>query len=360
MEEAAVFRSSKRRKFARAQHVQSPESTSVALPAPAEGEATHADGDETQVENGAEVDIANLIRARKQHRKPAAGVQFSNSDSTRKTNEDNSNSPVAKADESVDKPIDITNRFIGSTGQVVNVDRHMIAFIDAEMAKRRNELISSSDNPQRGGDEESRKTLSTPAEGNIWPVKMPPSNHPSSARQLSEVDLGSSAHDSNIARTQAALERAKAGQAPVEEEPKPQRPRKPRIGRDGKPMKPPPRKRRNSEDIARDALVEQVLHENRLDIYDADDLEQRRNPENRGQEVDDSDADERLAKQFRQEFFDAMAERHHRNKTSSQPKGPGAGTESKGPKLGGSRSARAKMAQMQQQQQQHGQVSGKK
>jgi len=184
---------------------------------------------------------------------------------------------------------------------------------------------------------------------------------PGRMNRIDEVDLGRSAHDVNLARTQAAIERAKAGQPLATEESKPVRPRKPRIGPDGKPMKPRPRKRRNSEDMARDALVEQVLHEHKLDIYDADgDAGRRLNDlaaeaEGRADTEPDVDADERLAEQFRQEFMEAMADRRQRHKAVSQPKAPGAGTADRGPKLGGSRSARAKMAQQQQQQQGAGQ-----
>lgn len=167
---------------------------------------------------------------------------------------------------------------------------------------------------------------------------------PASTRQLAEVDLGSLAQDVNYARTQAALERARTGRPAIEDEPKLPKPRKPRIGRDGKPMKPRPRKRRNSEDAARDALVEQLLRENRLDIYE-NDMEASRGT--RGNEV----TDEHIAEQFQQEYMDAMAERQQRTKTTTQPKtAAGAVAETKGPRLGGSRSARAKMAQMQQQQ----------
>lgn len=160
-------------------------------------------------------------------------------------------------------------------------------------------------------------------------------------------------------------------------------------------MKPrPPRKRRDSESLARDALVESLLHENRVGIYetsaDANDKTSRLGTsQKQGQNVHadthtdntatgysadqddgrggggdaDADADEALAERFRQEFMDAMAERQNRHKSSNQAKHAGSGatgsgaagagaTESKGPKLGGSRAARARMAQMQQQQQQ--------
>lgn len=160
-------------------------------------------------------------------------------------------------------------------------------------------------------------------------------------------------------------------------------------------MKPrPPRKRRDSESLARDALVESLLHENRVGIYETsadgnDKISRLGTSQKQGQNVHadthtdntataystnqdngrggggdaDADADEALAERFRQEFMDAMAERQNRHKSSNQAKHAGSGatgsgaagagaTESKGPKLGGSRAARARMAQMQQQQQQ--------
>ena len=229
-----------------------------------------------------------------------------------------------------------------------------VAFIDSEMAKRRNTPLSSFNDlhkHQTGGENSDAIELN----GTTSRDQKIATANPAAARQLAEVDLGTSAYDINLTRTQAALERVKAGQALTDDEVKPPKPRKPRLGRDGKPMRPRPRKRRNSEDIARDALVEQFLHENKIDIYDTNTPEQAIARTPTGEGAGDADADERFAEQFRQEFMDAMAER--RNKT--KPAAPAKGVivpEPRGPKLGGSRSARAKMAQMQQQ----GQTSAKK
>lgn len=233
-----------------------------------------------------------------------------------------------------------------------------VAYIDTEMAKRRN-LAGPILNAPRVQSQEDTKPASVTASG-ISATRKPISlTGQPSARQLAEVDLGSSAHDRNLARTQAALERAKLGLPPVEDEAKPPKPRKPRLGRDGKPFRPRARKRRNSEDMARDALVEQLMRENKLDIYDATELVRQRERQAGVESTDEnsreSDADERMAEQFRQDFMDAMAERRQRARATTQAKGPGAkgsgATESRGPKLGGSRSARAKMAQLQQQSQ---------
>ena len=96
------------------------------------------------------------------------------------------------------------------------------------------------------------------------------------------------------------------------------------------------------------------MRENKLDIYDGKELlgrtERQAEAESGEEYSDDSGADERMAEQFRQDFMDAIAERQQKSKVSAQAKGSAA-TETRGPKLGGSRSARAKMAQMQQQSQ---------
>ncbi|KAL2441154.1 hypothetical protein ABEF95_012909 [Exophiala dermatitidis] len=371
IDEVVVFRSAKRRKFNRAQLQESPEPKPSIESAPAEGGDRQNRGNvDRDNEEGSEVDLSNLIRARKHLRRPVAGVQFSTTKSAPRTDEEDADMAVARAEQAVDKPIDISNRFVSSTGQAINVDQHMVAFIDAELARRRNRTVSPSNDAQQqsaGKDSEIETQPSKPraeptTQSAATAAPVPTLSHPATVRQLTEVDLGDSAHEINLARIQAALERAKSGQAPIPEEAPAPKSRKPRIGRDGKPMKPRPRKRRNSEDLARDALVEQVLHEHKLDIYDVDDP--RRPKGLTAEDAEAGDADERLAEQFRQEFMDAMAERHHRHKTSSQSKTAGAADkEPRGPKLGGSRAARAKMAQMLQQQreqQQPGQSSAKK
>ena len=57
------------------------------------------------------------------------------------------------------------------------------------------------------------------------------------------------------------------------------------------------------------------------------------------------DADERVAEQFRREFLDAQQARRKRQPANPPAKGKDAAAEAKakGPKLGGSRSARAAM-----------------
>ena len=82
--------------------------------------------------------------------------------------------------------------------------------------------------------------------------------------KLQEIDLGEEARARNIAMTDRARRKLE-GEELEEDEGDPSRPRKVRLGRDGKPWR--GRKRRGSEDIKRDQLVEQFLHENRRTCY---------------------------------------------------------------------------------------------
>ncbi|CRK26975.1 hypothetical protein BN1708_000760 [Verticillium longisporum] len=123
--------------------------------------------------------------------------------------------------------------------------------------------------------------------------------------------------------------------------------KKPRLGRDGKPLR--QRNRRTSDDVARDKMVEDFLRENRLDVYENPATSQTATPSAPGGGDDDAAADDRLAEEFRREFMDAMAQRRQQNAQQQQQrkKAPADGKANedvlRGPKLGGSRSARAAM-----------------
>ena len=135
--------------------------------------------------------------------------------------------------------------------------------------------------------------------------------------QLSQVDLPTPSHAH-------ARQRQGAGTDGASREPR--RPRKPRLGRDGKPFKPRQRHRRGSEDLARDALVEQVMHESKLDaVYMTDNSDSE-------DEEGVADGDEAFAERFKQGFLDQVAERHAQQQQKSKP--PEQTKE--GPKLGGS------------------------
>lgn len=107
------------------------------------------------------------------------------------------------------------------------------------------------------------------------------------------------------------------------------------------PRKPHWRNRRNSADIARDAMVDQILRESQLNIYETSaSVTQPKPPSD-----DNQDADERMAEEFKRNFYAAAEERAVRRTAAPPPPTFGANKlESlKGPKLGGSRSQRAAM-----------------
>lgn len=124
--------------------------------------------------------------------------------------------------------------------------------------------------------------------------------------KLEEVDLPSTTH------THSAWE------------PPPATP-KPRLGRNGKPLR--NRNRRSSSDARRDAAVDAVLREAKISFFDAP------LPPPRTAATDDD-----MLAQFRDEYLEAAEERAAR-----KPPMPVTKDQPKGPKLGGSRSARAAM-----------------
>lgn len=129
-----------------------------------------------------------------------------------------------------------------------------IAYIESEMAKRRlGQTSPESSDPttsdaQHLNDEEPR-----PSSG-LRAVQ----RQPAAVGKIHEIDLGKDAALRNRERTEIAVRRARGEQIPAD---RPETTRKPRLGRNGKPRRGP--KRRNSEDLKRDQIVEQVLHESR-------------------------------------------------------------------------------------------------
>ncbi len=83
--------------------------------------------------------------------------------------------------------------------------------------------------------------------------------HTALTGKLFEVDLGDEVRSRNEAMTDRA--RRKLQGLAVEDEENAERRKKVRLGKDGKPWR--PRYRRNSDDVKRDQLVEEILRENR-------------------------------------------------------------------------------------------------
>ncbi|KAH6854426.1 hepatocellular carcinoma-associated antigen 59-domain-containing protein [Chaetomium sp. MPI-CAGE-AT-0009] len=247
----------------------------------------------------------------------------------------------------------ISKRFAPQTGMVGElVNKHMEEYVESELARRKRHAAEAAAQQQQqhqqqqqlDGEWREDSVLSSAGDGQSGTGSTAPGGQVDSQRvlhgRLLEIDLGDEARARNIEMTERARRRLQGQIDEEEHEESKGRPRKVRLGRDGKPMR--PRNRRGSDDIKRDQLVEAFLSENRLDIYDTQ-SEQTANPA--ALEEEDGAADDRIAEEFRREFMDAMAQRNRRRRPA-QPAKPGAKKQEevlKGPKLGGSRNARAAM-----------------
>src|SRR3954463_3911390 len=126
-----------------------------------------------------------------------------------------------------------------------------MAFIDSRLAQSRLESSSLNGQPTLNTREKER----SPESRTIQNEKG--ERQPASVGKLLEIDLGDEARKGNVERTDKA--RRKLDGEEMEEEGK--KKLKVRLGPEGKPWR--GRKRRGSEDVKRDRLVEDVLRENR-------------------------------------------------------------------------------------------------
>lgn len=227
-----------------------------------------------------------------------------------------------------------------------------MAYIDTELAKRQghNNSVPNSNGQNNGN---------LIVNGALIDAGL--NRQPAALGRLHEFDLGPDATLKNIARTEAAKRRLAGGDAEMEDE----RGKIP-LRRNGKPWR--GRRRRNSDDLKRDKLVEEVMRETRckseaplsftlsiqqsypttlltkepVEIYDEPDPEPA---------DEDQAADDRIAEQFRRDFMDAISSRRQRSSAAAKAakaKGAKADDRPRGPKLGGSRSARAAMRELQE------------
>ncbi|KAJ5762488.1 uncharacterized protein N7511_005870 [Penicillium nucicola] len=249
------------------------------------------------------------------------GIAFSTTSRLRdEQNRQQALGPVS-GDPDQEKVQAMNERFTGYTGQTVDVDRHMMAYIDSEMAKRYQPESQAETTEVDQSRDQTAGGLS---------VLGQKQREPASLGKLHEIDLGHEARLRNIARTEAAT-RKLAGEEDVLVPGDTSALGTSRSGPDGKPWR--NRKQRTDADIERDRLVEEILRESKLDVYD--------DPEDETQ-FDDQAADDRIAEQFRRDFMDAIQTRRRTAKPAPKvAEGP------RGPKLGGSRSARAAMRETQ-------------
>ncbi|KAI9823583.1 MAG: hypothetical protein M1832_002364 [Thelocarpon impressellum] len=276
--------------------------------------------------------VAEIRRLRKQQARPrrGVGIEFSTASSRAGLREPG---PLVRREKDETAPEEIpavAHRFAPQTGQVADVNKHMMAFIDVELTKR---LHGGGTAPAAASSEEGG-ALRTPGEAT---AQASSTRQPASLGKLHEIDLGPSSTLSNIARTEAARRRLDNGEPAEQQQP---------LGRNGKPWR--GRRRRTSEDVRRDQLVEEVLRESRLEIYNEPLSTAAGDPD---EPAGEQEEDDRIAEAFRREFLDAVSSRQRRRPaappTSAASSGPGGKNKDadrpKGPKLGGSRSARAAM-----------------
>ncbi|KAL1643810.1 hypothetical protein SLS61_009126 [Didymella pomorum] len=215
-------------------------------------------------------------------------------------------------------------RFAAQTGQVVDAsDKQMSAYVEARLAEQNHrkygwpipahlQSIVAATAPGIKHTVNANAVQAT-ATNNAIDTEYHVSNRIAAGQgRLEEVDL---AGDST--RTHKDWARLE-GTAPA--------PRV-RLGRDGKPWR--SRKRRNSEDLRRDAAVEAVLKEAKIEYFDETPTTNTRF----------AGTDEDMVARFQAEYYESIEERQARKPVMP----PSAKDQPKGPKLGGSRSARAAM-----------------
>ncbi|KAI0143628.1 hypothetical protein GGR57DRAFT_344394 [Xylariaceae sp. FL1272] len=322
-----VFRGKKRKSYRQRQDKDTPSVDAIdTIP-----DAPTPDNDKTsQPEDESSASIASALRLRFARKSKLRGVTFgvdrpNHLDAEEGSNDlDELSQMIAEEEQkAMEQSVVAANkRFApqtGLSGDIVN--KHMEEYIEAELAKRHG---ASSAHP-------SSDRLSNANE-----AKRADEKHTGTAvtGKLFEVDLGEEVRSRNELMTDRA--RRKMAGEEIEDEESVVRPKKVRLGRDGKVYR--PRNRRDSDAAKRDALVDEILRENRLDVYESP----------TPQPLDDNagDADERIAEEFRREFLDAMADKQRRKKPVGPPAKPGTKKDEevlKGPKLGGSRNARAAM-----------------
>ncbi|KAM6539384.1 hypothetical protein FALCPG4_001191 [Fusarium falciforme] len=280
-------------------------------------------------EDDGDASVAAALRLRNARRGRLGGVAFRNSNRPDdEINHERALVPRESDEASHDAVLNsVANRFTHQTGMLADLnDKHMMEYIESRLSNRASGSASQSKSSSAPRSDAAPHATSAPPKETSGREVM--------QGHLMEIDLGDDVRDRNVARTERITQ---GGGGAQEDVPQGRRAKKPRLGRDGKPWR--PRNRRGSDAIKRDQLVEEVLRETRLDVYEMPDQA------NKASEVEqDGAADDRLAEEFRQQFLEDVAQRQLRKKKpANQPARPGSEDVLKGPKLGGSRNVRAQM-----------------
>ncbi|KAF2876602.1 hypothetical protein BDV95DRAFT_664731 [Massariosphaeria phaeospora] len=259
----------------------------------------------------------------------------------------------------VPKPGLYASRFIAQTGQVKDKDdKQMAEYVEARMAERNHRLYGWPIPKQPGiavHPLEPSTAVMTHVIDRLEDLSANMGQDHSDRLaagmgKLQEVDLGPDATTKNIQRTEAARRQLEGRDAVQIDETDPGG-----TSRTGKRRR--PQKRRNSEDMRRDQMVEAVLREakcmlffegkmivglTRIVDYFEDTAPAASLAPN------EETTEEAMVEKFRQDFLESMESRQQRK--PAPPLGAkGVKEQPKGPKLGGSRSIRAAMRQQEEQ-----------
>ncbi|PON27341.1 hypothetical protein TGAM01_v203722 [Trichoderma gamsii] len=302
---------------------------------PTQGDSEREEDDDDNNHTTEESAVAAALRLRNARRAASrrGGVGFRSEGRSAPGEEDDSENALVLRDQDKEAVAahdrivgGITNRFMHQTGLLTILDdSHMNAYIESRLASR------NAANVPQGGASSSNSQLPPHASAQFQNDNGNPADkyrdQPTRHGKLVEVDttnLGNHQMNNDSKRRRVDTDTAK---------PAPQR-----RGRN----------RRNSEDIARDAMVEQFLSENRLDVYEVPKTHSTSTAAAASSSSyvpgADPSADDRLAEQFRQQYYDEMALRRKRKRpapTQQQKQQQQSADVLKGPKLGGSRNQRA-------------------
>ena len=320
--EGPVFRASKRRKYSRKRRDDDELSdedvaTRTASATVASGKQ-HQDVEAETREGSVALSHVRPLGSRK------GGVAFS---STRNTNDSGTNSAVdSNAPPTPLNPVEHAQaRFVAPTGHIASADdKHMCAsFLNIYHPQ-----VAEKTNDPRMAYVDSKLTRLTPSHEATTQssILAEPTDAPRATLHQNETQFSAShshLHDVDVTNPTTTTTTTST------------------TRRQKPPRKPHWRNRRNSADIARDAMVDQILRESQLNIYEPSASTSVAKPAS----DDNQDADERMAEEFKKNFYAAAEERAVRRTAPPPPPTFGANKlESiKGPKLGGSRSQRAAM-----------------
>ncbi|KAF8436728.1 hepatocellular carcinoma-associated antigen 59-domain-containing protein [Terfezia claveryi] len=283
-------------------------------------------------ESLAHFNLASILALRKKQSRPKRGLDIAELVPKVCSTDSASGTPYPEDEEARDTAEQelaaVVNRFTHQTGQVLDVDKHMVAYIESQMEKRRlaSTTATTTDLSTATNLMASPSTVhpSTTINNSAFWQPTRPIDRGATLGKLHEVDLGEENKLKNIHRTAEATRRLEDTTPTTTDDPQSS-------------SKSRKRRRRNSQDIQRDKLVEEVasrpLRRCAFPLPAPSDEE--------------GAADDRIAEKFRREFLDALMSRRRRRGNYQKTKKKDDAKKPRGPKLGGSRSARAAMRESQ-------------